>query len=199
MARGEVDMFQFFVAFSAILLGTQNLGSIFSFAPDISKAKSSATEMKTLFDRTPGIDIWSRAGGMIQSLQGHIEFRNVHFQYPTRPDQPVLSGINLTVKPGQYIALVGASGCGKSTAIALLERFYDPSTGSIFVDGQDISKLNIKAYRRSLAVVSQEPTLYQGTIRDNVLLGAEGDDMPEEEIVKACKAANIYDFVMSLP
>jgi ATP-binding cassette, subfamily B (MDR/TAP), member 1 len=80
-----------------------------------------------------------------------------------------------------------------------LERFYDPTLGRIFVDGQDISKLNINAYRRSLALVSQEPTLYQGTIRDNVLLGADGEDTPQEKIAKACKAANIYDFIMSLP
>lgn len=125
--------------------------------------------------------------------------RDIHFRYPTRPEQPVLRGLNLTVKAGQYIALVGASGCGKSTTIQLMERFYDPLAGAIYVDGNDISTLNIADYRNYLALVSQEPTLYQGTIRDNVLLGADREDVPDEEIERACRDANIYDFIMSLP
>ncbi|KAK3076387.1 multidrug-resistance transporter mdr2 [Coniosporium uncinatum] len=132
-------------------------------------------------------------------MSGAIEFRDVHFRYPTRPDQPVLRGLNLTVKPGQYVALVGASGCGKSTTIALLERFYDPLAGTILVDGHDILSLNINDYRTHLALVSQEPTLYQGTIRDNVLLGADREDVPDAEIEQACRDANIYDFITSLP
>jgi ATP-binding cassette subfamily B (MDR/TAP) protein 1 len=94
---------------------------------------------------------------------------------------------------------VGHSGCGKSTTISLLERFYDPLAGGVFIDGHEISKLNLMNYRSFLSLVSQEPTLYQGTIRDNVLLGADREDVPEEEIIKACKDANIYDFIMSLP
>jgi ATP-binding cassette, subfamily B (MDR/TAP), member 1 len=87
----------------------------------------------------------------------------------------------------------------ESTVIALLERFYNPLRGEISVDGTDISTLNVNEYRKHLALVSQEPTLYQGTIRENVLLGVEQDDMPEEEIVRVCKEANIYDFILSLP
>ncbi|KFY15230.1 hypothetical protein V492_02143 [Pseudogymnoascus sp. VKM F-4246] len=132
-------------------------------------------------------------------MEGTIEFRDVHFRYPTRPEQPVLRGLNLTVKPGQYVALVGASGCGKSTTIALLERFYDPLVGGVFVDGKEISTLNIANYRSYLALVSQEPTLYQGSIRDNILLGADRDDVPDSEIEHACREANIYDFIISLP
>jgi ATP-binding cassette subfamily B (MDR/TAP) protein 1 len=163
------------------------------------KAKQAAQELKILFDRKPTIDSWSEDGARLESVEGHIELRDVHFRYPTRPEQPVLRGLNLTVSPGQYIALVGASGCGKSTTIALLERFYDPLAGGIFVDGKEISSLNINDYRSFIALVSQEPTLYQGTIRENVLLGADREDVPDSEIEFACREANIYDFIMSLP
>ncbi|KZF22582.1 P-loop containing nucleoside triphosphate hydrolase protein [Xylona heveae TC161] len=199
IADGEYSMFQFFLCYSSIIFGAQSAGTIFSFAPDMGKAKLAAQELKALFDRKPTIDTWSGEGERLSGMDGMIEFRDVHFRYPTRPEQPVLRGLDLTVKPGQYVALVGASGCGKSTTIALLERFYDPLSGGVFIDGKEISKLNVNDYRSYLALVSQEPTLYQGTVRDNVLLGADREDVPEEEIVQACKDANIYDFIMSLP
>ncbi|EPE35282.1 P-loop containing nucleoside triphosphate hydrolase [Glarea lozoyensis ATCC 20868] len=199
IADHEYSMFQFFVCFSAVIFGAQSAGTIFSFAPDMGKAKQAAAELKILFDRQPTIDTWSEDGASLQNVEGHIEFRDVHFRYPTRPEQPVLRGINLSVKPGQYIALVGASGCGKSTTIALLERFYDPLVGGIYIDGKEISSLNINDYRSYIALVSQEPTLYQGTIRENVLLGADRQDVPDSAIEHACREANIYDFIMSLP
>ena len=163
------------------------------------KAKQAAQELKVLFDRTPNIDTWSTDGERVEAIEGSIELRDVHFRYPTRPEQPVLRGLNLTVKPGQYVALVGQSGCGKSTTIQLLERFYDPLSGGVFVDGKDISSYNINDYRKSLALVSQEPTLYQGSVKENVMLGVTADEVPDERIVQACKDANIYDFIMSLP
>ena len=165
------------------------------------KAKESARALKVLFDRQPAIDTWSEDGEKLTSMEGSIEFRDVHFRYPTRPEQPVLRGLNLTVKPGQYVALVGASGCGKSTTIALLERFYDPLVGGVYVDGKEISSLNLNSYRNFLALVSQEPTLYQGTIRENILLGADKaeGEVSDSQIEHACREANIYDFIMSLP
>ncbi|KAL3476097.1 P-loop containing nucleoside triphosphate hydrolase protein [Aspergillus californicus] len=199
LGHHEYDIFRFFVCFSEILFGAQSAGTVFSFAPDMGKAKNAAAEFRRLFDRKPDIDNWSEEGEKLDSVEGEIEFQDVHFRYPTRPEQPVLRGLNLTVKPGQYVALVGPSGCGKSTTIALLERFYDAIAGSILIDGKDISKLNINSYRSYLSLVSQEPTLYQGTIRENILLGIAEDDVPEEALVKACKDANIYDFIMSLP
>ncbi|KAL4909476.1 hypothetical protein BDW74DRAFT_146656 [Aspergillus multicolor] len=199
LGHHEYDMFRFFVCFSEILFGAQSAGTVFSFAPDMGKAKNAAAEFRRLFDRKPQIDNWSEEGEQLETVEGEIEFKGVHFRYPTRPEQPVLRGLNLTVKPGQYVALVGPSGCGKSTTIALLERFYDAIAGEILVDGKDISKLNINSYRSFLSLVSQEPTLYQGTIKENILLGIVEDDVPEEFLIKACKDANIYDFIMSLP
>ncbi|KAK2749855.1 GTPase-activating protein [Myotisia sp. PD_48] len=199
LGKGHYSMFQFFLVLSAVIFGAQSAGTVFAFSPDMGKAKSAAADFKKLFDRKPTIDIESSDGDVVDNVEGTIEFRDVHFRYPTRPDQPVLRGLNLTVKPGQYIALVGPSGCGKSTTIALVERFYDTLSGGVYVDGKDISRLNVNSYRSKLALVSQEPTLYQGTIRENILLGVDQDDLPDELIVEACKAANIYDFIISLP
>ena len=199
IASKEYTELQFFIVFSAIIFGAQSAGTIFSFAPDMGKAKHAARSLKKLFDRIPDIDSWSPNGEPLKHVEGTIEFRDVHFRYPTRPEQPVLRGLNLTVKPGQYVALVGASGCGKSTTIALMERFYDPLSGGVFVDGKEISTLHLNDYRGFLSLVSQEPTLYQGSIRENILLGADREDVPEQAIEQACKDANIYDFIMSLP
>ncbi|GAB1320227.1 GTPase-activating protein [Madurella fahalii] len=194
----EYDMFQFFVVFSSVIFGAQSAGTVFSFAPDMGKAAEASRDLKTLFERKPSIDTWSKDGDKVEAIDGTIEFRDVHFRYPTRPEQPVLRGLNLTISPGQYVALVGASGCGKSTTIALLERFYDPLAGGIFVDGKEISSLNINEYRSYIALVSQEPTLYQGTIRENIMLGVSRE-VSDEQIKFACQEANIYDFILSLP
>ena len=165
----------------------------------MSKAQEATRQLKKLFDRQPAIDSWSTDGDKLESIDGTIEFRNVHFRCPTRPEQPVLRGLNLTVKPGQYAALVGMSGSGKSTVIALLERFYDPLVGGIHIDGKPVTSLNINDYRSFLSLVSQEPTLYQGTIRENILIGVDHDNVSDSSIEEVCKKANIYDFVMSLP
>lgn len=198
IAKYEYDLFTFFVVFSSVIFGAQSAGTVFSFAPDMGKAAESARTLKTLFDSKPTIDTWSTSGEELDAVDGTVEFRDVHFRYPTRPDQPVLRGLNLTVSPGQYVALVGPSGCGKSTTIALLERFYDPLSGGVYIDGKEISGLNVNDYRKHIALVSQEPTLYQGTIRENILLGAAAD-VTDEQVEYACKEANIFDFILSLP
>ncbi|KAI5358409.1 Putative Type 1 protein exporter [Septoria linicola] len=150
-----------------------------------------------LFDRVPIIDVSSTERQALPDLQGTIELRNVHFAY--RPEQPNLNGISLKILPGRSIALVGASGSGKSTIISLLERFYDPTSGSIFVDGKDVSILNLHEYRKHLALVLQEPMLYSGTIRENLLLSSTTEDINEDRLIQACKDANIYSFIASLP
>jgi ATP-binding cassette, subfamily B (MDR/TAP), member 1 len=128
-----------------------------------------------------------------------VEFQEVHFRYATRKHVPVLRGLNLKIMPGQYVALVGISGSGKSTIVSLIERFYDVLAGQVLVDGKDISTFNISSYRKHIALVSQEPTLYQGSIRENVMLGTTNEDVTQEEIEEACRNANIHDFITSLP
>ena len=125
----------------------------------MSAAKGAANEIINLVDQVPEIDAESTEGAKVneKATQGRIRFEEVHFRYPTRPGVRVLRNMNLVVEPGTYVALVGASGCGKSTVIQLLERFYDPLAGRVLLDGQDISTLNVQEYRKNLALVSQEP------------------------------------------
>lgn len=199
IAQHEYSIFQFFVCFSATVFGAQSAGIIFSFAPDMGKGKQAASDTKALLDRKPVIDSSSTDGHSPESIKGEVEFRDVYFEYPVR-SQLALRGLDIHIKPGQYAALVGASGSGKSTAISLLERFYDPTSGAIYLDGIDISTLNVAAYRQHFALVAQEPTLYQGTIRENIMMGTKDEEaVSDENIVQVCKDANILEFIESLP
>ncbi|KAK9465451.1 P-loop containing nucleoside triphosphate hydrolase protein [Lipomyces arxii] len=193
------SVYMFFVAMISITNGTQNGSIIFSYALDMARAYDAAGNIKRLYEHEPLIDSWSNEGEVLNDTDGNIEFKNVHFRYPTRLQVPVLRGLNLTVKRGQYVALVGASGCGKSTTIGLLERFYNPLSGQIFLDGRDISTLNINDYRSHIALVQQEPTLYSGSVRENVKYGSLDVEISDEAMYDACKKANIHDFIMSLP
>ncbi|KAJ8116550.1 hypothetical protein OPT61_g2038 [Boeremia exigua] len=197
MLSQEYTVLQFFIVYSAIINGAQSAGAIFSFAPDMGEARDAAKLLKSFLNRMPKIDHWSPDGKKIDRLTGRVELEGVRFTYPGRPDHRVLRGVDLTAEPGQFIALVGASGSGKSTVMQLLERFYDPTSGSVLVDGVELQDYNLQDYRAQLAIVSQETTLYTGTIRENIL--ADKDDLSEEAIVQACKDANIYEFIMSLP
>lgn len=125
-----------------------------------------------------------------------VDFENVNFAYKSR-DTQVLSNLNLHVAPGQFAALVGHTGCGKSTTISLVERFYDATSGTILYNGQDITTLDPALYRQQLSLVSQEPTLYEGSIRDNVALSV--DTATDADIEAACTDAQIHEFIVSLP
>ncbi|KAK9475924.1 P-loop containing nucleoside triphosphate hydrolase protein [Lipomyces japonicus] len=201
LQSGEYSTVQFFITFIAMIMGSQAAGIVFSFAPDMGKAQSAAENIKRLMDSIPEVDAWSHEGQVVESVEGDIEFRDVHFRYPTRPHVPVLRGLNLSVKKGQYAALVGMSGCGKSTTISLIESFYRPLDGQVLLDGKDISTLEINSYRSHVALVQQEPVLYAGSIRENVLFGSllPADQVSEKDLVAACKQANIHDFITSLP
>ncbi|EZF69700.1 hypothetical protein H105_07826 [Trichophyton soudanense CBS 452.61] len=198
LADSEYSMLQFFICFVSLISGAQIAGAIFNFAPDMSKALHAGQRVKELFELKPRIDTWDNSGQRINGSTGQIDIVDVSFRYPNRPERLVLDRLNLSIGRGQYVALVGSSGSGKSTVIRLLERFFEPTEGKILVDGKDISQLNINDYRSLMSLVSQEPTLYEGSIRDNILLGTERE-VGEDELVQVCKKANIYEFISSLP
>ena len=130
---------------------------------------------------------------------GEIAVKDAKFHYPTRPEVQVLQGMNVSVKPGQTLALVGPSGCGKSTVVSLIERFYDPLSGSLTLDGTDLKDLNIHWLRSQVGIVSQEPVLFDTSIAENIRYGANFREVLDEEVVEAAKAANIHTFIDSLP
>ncbi|EIW81035.1 ste6-like protein [Coniophora puteana RWD-64-598 SS2] len=203
VSRLEMPTNAFFVVLMSTTFGAIQAGNVFSFVPDMSSARSAAASIIKLLDSVPDIDAESPEGKVLTpgEVKGHIQFENVHFRYPTRPGVRVLRDLSLTVEPGTYVALVGASGCGKSTTIQLIERFYDPLTGRVLIDGNPINELNIQEYRKHIALVSQEPTLYAGTIRFNILLGATKprEEVTQEDLEAVCRNANILDFIQSLP
>ncbi|CAG8444023.1 151_t:CDS:2 [Funneliformis mosseae] len=197
---GEYNLFKFFTVFMAVIFGAISSGRIFAYATNITRAKISAESLISLIESLPSIDTWSHNGKKIDVAKGHIKFSKVHFNYPTRPDVPVLRGLNLEIKPGQFAALVGPSGCGKSTIIGLTERFYDVSSGSVELDGNDLKTLNINNLREHISLVSQEPSLYNMTIKENIIFGCKPNQKPtQEDIERVCNEANIHEFIISLP
>ncbi|XP_059113261.1 multidrug resistance protein 2 isoform X1 [Peromyscus eremicus] len=187
------------LVFSAIVFGAMAAGNASSFAPDYAKAKVSASHVIMIMEKVPEIDSYSPEGLKPSTLEGNVKFNEVKFNYPTRPDIPVLQGLNLEVKKGQTLALVGSSGCGKSTVVQLLERFYDPMAGTVFLDGKEIKQLNVQWLRAHLGIVSQEPILFDRSIAENIAYGDNSRVVSQDEIVRAAKEANIHQFVESLP
>ncbi|KAF8693402.1 hypothetical protein HU200_038795 [Digitaria exilis] len=181
----------------AIVNGGLALGSGLSNVKYISEAISAAERIQKVIQRVPKIDSASDAGEDLADVAGVVEFKNVEFCYPSRPESPVLVNFSLRVAAGRTVALVGSSGSGKSTVFALLQRFYDPSAGVVALDGVDIRQLRLKWLRAQMGLVSQEPVLFATTIRENILFGKE--DATEEEVIAAAKAANAHDFISQLP
>nr|XP_016485784.1 PREDICTED: putative multidrug resistance protein [Nicotiana tabacum] len=163
----------------------------------ITEAKSAAIRITEMIDRQQAIDTEDKKGKALSYVRGEIEFSGVYFNYPSRPDTPILQGLNLRISPGKTTGLVGGSGSGKSTIISLLQRFYDPIEGDISLDGHKIKKLHLKWLRSQMGLVNQEPILFATTIKENILFGKEGATM--EEVEKAAKAANGHDFIIKLP
>ncbi|KAL2812003.1 P-loop containing nucleoside triphosphate hydrolase protein [Aspergillus granulosus] len=204
LASREYDMVQFFVVYIAIIQGGQTAGQFFSFGPNIAQAKASANRIFQA-RKTPGQDPAGTPKDPIASAQftptsTDIEFQNVSFNYTTRA-VPVFRDLNIKIESGQFVALVGPSGCGKSTVVSLLERFYEPTQGAIIFGGKPIDTIDLASYRSQISLVAQEPKLFNGTIRENLLLGMESTDTAslEERMIQACKDAEIHEFIASLP
>ncbi|TKC38808.1 hypothetical protein EI555_011299, partial [Monodon monoceros] len=150
-----------------------------------------------IIDKKTAIDKFSTTGYKLECIEGNVEFKNVSFSYPSRPSIKILKGLNLRIKSGETVALVGLNGSGKSTAVQLLQRLYDPDDDFITVDGNDIRTLNVQHYREHCGVVRQEPVLFGTTINNNIRYGRDG--VTDEDIEKAAKEANAYDFIMEFP
>ncbi len=195
LASHEYGLVEFFVVYMAVIQGATAAGIWFSFTPSIAQATGAANRILGM--RPPKNAPLPSYAPLPNSENGvGIDFQNVYFTYKSR-EVPVLQNINMQILPGQFAALVGASGCGKSTSISLLERFYNADSGQILYNGTNITSLDPAAYRQQMSLVSQEPTLYEGTIRENVALSVES--ATDEEIEQSCRDAQIHDFIVSLP
>jgi len=203
LARGEYYPFQYLVVYIAVLQGGAGAGQWLSFGPNIAQATAAANRIlaSRIDPKMP-----RRKMGPPKELQPmdddekgvSIEFNNVWFRYPTR-DAPVLNGLDLKIEKGQFVAIVGASGAGKTSIISLLERFYTVKAGSITYNGVDVNSIPLQEYRNSIALVAQQANLFSGTIRENILAGIDASSVTEEDIHKACEEAEIHEFIVSLP
>ncbi|KAI8112886.1 hypothetical protein M9434_004206 [Picochlorum sp. BPE23] len=178
------------------LIGGFALGQAVPNWSAFQSGRLSASRLYSIMEREPTINI-AAGGEEPDSVTGEIEFQNVCFAYPSRPDKVVFDNFNLTVRAGQTVALVGESGSGKSTAVSLIERFYDPTSGCVTLDGHRLSDLSLPWLRSQVGLVSQEPSLFATTIRENILFGKPGAS--EEEVVAAAKSANAHKFISALP
>jgi ATP-binding cassette subfamily B (MDR/TAP) protein 1 len=221
--EGRYSQAQFFFINVAMLVSAQLWGQLFTLAPEIARAKSAVSRLAGLIElksdnlqtssgRTTPDDFDSDSEKKdIEALaESHtplsaeggatVEFRDVTFAYPARPNAPVMQSCSLLIRPGKFYALVGPSGAGKSTILALLERFYTPASGQILLNGLDISQHRNTSFRDDIAYVPQDNVMFQGSIKFNLSLGARPQHTPtDEEIHEACKLANIHETIMSLP
>ncbi|KAK7259123.1 hypothetical protein RIF29_24721 [Crotalaria pallida] len=191
---GKATFSDVFRVILALTFTANGISQSSSLAPDSSKAKSAATSIFGIIDRKSKIDPSDESGTTLDSIKGEIELRHVSFKYPSRLDIQIFRDLNLTIHSGKTVALVGESGSGKSTVISLLQRFYDPDSGQITLDGVDIQNLQLKWLRQQMGLVSQEPVLFNDTIRANIAYGKEGN-ATEAEILAAAELANAHGFI----
>ncbi|PPD78516.1 hypothetical protein GOBAR_DD24565 [Gossypium barbadense] len=184
----------FFTGFDGII---RALGASLSNLKYFSEACSAGERIMEVIRRVPKIDSDNLEGEIMEKFSGSVEFKHVEFAYPSRPETMILKDFSLTIPAGKTVALVGRSGSGKSTVIALLQRFYDPLGGEILLGGVAIDKLQVKWLRSQMGLVSQEPALFATTIKENILFGKE--DATMEEIIEAAKASNAHNFICQLP
>lgn len=206
LIRGEITTGKVVNVFFAVIIGAFSLSQAAPHFQAFTSAKSAGKKIFETIDRVPSIDVYSKNGIHLDQVNGDIELRNVQFVYPSRPEQTVLYDMSLSFPAGKVTALVGASGSGKSTIVGLLERFYDPISGEITIDGNPINDINIMSLRSHISLVSQEPNLFATTVFENVAHGLIGTrfetavlDVKREIVIAACEQANAADFILKLP
>ncbi|XP_035435555.2 multidrug resistance protein homolog 49 [Spodoptera frugiperda] len=201
VAYGEIEYKIVMLVNEAIMYGAYMLGQSLVYVPSFNSAKTCGARILALIKRTPRVKTEDGIRDKKDwAATGNFSIRDVEFSYPTRPHLRILKGIDLKVDAGKTVALVGSSGCGKSTVLQLMQRFYDPDSGNIELDSRDIrSSLTLPRLRRQLGVVQQEPILFDRTLAENIAYGDNNRKVTMHEIVAAAKAANIHSFIVSLP
>lgn len=175
------------------------MGNAAGFGPDMGKAVAAATRVFGIIEFPSKIDALAIDEDkeyvriLPENVTGKLEFKDVWFRYPTRREDFVLKGLNLTINPNEVIALVGESGCGKSTIVNLLMRFYDVDSGQILLDGVDIKKINLHDLRKAISLVMQEPIIFNYTILENILYGKSEAD--NTEVLEAATISNCVEFI----
>jgi len=189
------------IVFTAI-----NAGNGFALSPDLARGAAANKSIFSILDRKSKSDTWSTEGGKPSTVLGDIAFSQLKFSYPARRDAIVLQDFNMSLPRGTTLALVGESGSGKSTIVQLLERFYDPDSGAVMLDGVDTKTLNVQWLRSRIGLISQEPVLFDDTILNNIQFGlsledrqALSEDQIRERVEIAAKDANAHNFIMDLP
>ncbi|KAJ7294789.1 hypothetical protein O6H91_11G093700 [Diphasiastrum complanatum] len=183
--------------FFVVLLTASAVSSTVSFTPDMVKSGQALKSVFEILDRESENNTEHDQGEHVNAVKGDVKLKNVEFHYPSRPKVHIFRSLTISVNSGQSLALVGASGSGKSSVIALIGRFYDPVSGHVLIDGKDIRKLNLRSLRKHIGLVQQEPAFFASTIYENILFGK--DDASESEIIEAAKAANAHEFISALP
>nr|BAA96369.1 ABC protein [Physarum polycephalum] len=182
------------------LITSQAVGRSSTFLLSVDKGKVGAIKTFELLERQTSIDP-DKNGHMPQSdFDSSFEFRDISFTYPARPQHPIFKGeFSLSGKPNQTLAIVGPSGCGKSTTIAMLQRWYEAEAGEVTVSGKKVQEYQLKALRGKMALVGQEPVLFDVSIYDNIIWGSESDNVPMEKVIEVATMANIHEFIAALP
>ncbi|KAK9107689.1 hypothetical protein Syun_023700 [Stephania yunnanensis] len=197
VSRGLSTFSKVIKVFVVLVITANIVAETVSLAPEIIRGGEAISSVFSILDRSTKIDPDDPKAELVKSLRGEIELYHVDFAYPSRPEYHVFKNLNLRIRAGKSQALVGASGSGKSSVIALIERFYDPTAGSVLIDGKDIRHLNLRSLRLKIGLVQQEQVLFSATILENIAYGK--DSATEAEVIEAALIANVHGFVCSLP
>lgn len=184
-------------SFMVLIITALAIAETLALTPDIVKGSQALGSVFGILHRKTAIDPNNPTAKMVTQVKGNIEFKNVCFKYPARPDITIFENLNLKIPSGKSLAVVGQSGSGKSTVIALVMRFYDPTFGAVLIDGYDIKRLNLRSLRLKVALVQQEPALFSTTIYENIKYG--NGQASEIEVMKAAKAASAHEFISRMP